>query len=83
MTIPRHSDRTLPSTYTLGWHTHRWSGWPGAFCMLCGIEDPSELALVDDPYNTWMYHQPSCPFCPHTAPDTNPYRISPEGVTTV
>jgi len=22
---------------------HRWSGWPGAFCLDCGQEDPDEL----------------------------------------
>ena len=25
-----------------GWATHRWSGWPGAFCLLCGCGDPAE-----------------------------------------
>jgi len=23
--------------------THRWSGWPGAWCLDCGQEDPREL----------------------------------------
>lgn len=26
---------------------HKWSGWPGAYCLLCGAEDPYERALVD------------------------------------
>jgi hypothetical protein len=26
---------------------HRWSGWPGAWCLDCGAEDPYEIALVD------------------------------------
>ena len=26
---------------------HRWSGWPGAWCLNCGIEDPSEIGLAD------------------------------------
>ena len=26
---------------------HRWSGWPGAWCLDCGIEDPNEIALAD------------------------------------
>lgn len=26
---------------------HHWSGWPGAFCMKCGCEDPMEVALGD------------------------------------
>lgn len=35
---------------------HRWSGWPGAWCLDCGCDDPGEIALVDgfDPCtNTW------------------------------
>ncbi len=26
---------------------HRWSGWPGAWCLDCGCEDPREIALAD------------------------------------
>jgi hypothetical protein len=26
---------------------HRWSGWPGAWCLDCGCEDPHEIALAD------------------------------------
>lgn len=26
---------------------HRWSGWPGAWCLDCGREDPMETALAD------------------------------------
>jgi hypothetical protein len=26
---------------------HRWSGWPGAWCLDCGIEDQNEIALAD------------------------------------
>jgi hypothetical protein len=29
---------------------HRWSGWPGAWCLDCGIEDPHEIALADGNY---------------------------------
>lgn len=36
---------------------HRWSGWPGAWCLDCGIEDQFELAIGDgvyEPYkNRW------------------------------
>ena len=28
-------------------NTHRWSGWPGAWCLDCGVEDPYETALAD------------------------------------
>lgn len=26
---------------------HRWSGWPGAYCLDCGAEDPYEIAEAD------------------------------------
>lgn len=26
---------------------HRWSGWPGAWCLDCGCDDPYEIALAD------------------------------------
>lgn len=25
---------------------HRWSGWPGAWCVDCGIGDPAELCMA-------------------------------------
>lgn len=28
-------------------HGHKWSGWPGAWCLDCGAEDPFEIALAD------------------------------------
>lgn len=24
---------------------HQWSGWPGAYCLKCGTEDPLESAI--------------------------------------
>lgn len=27
---------------------HRWSGWPGAWCLDCGCDDPYEVALGDN-----------------------------------
>ena len=27
--------------------SHRWSGWPGAWCLDCGVEDANEVALAD------------------------------------
>lgn len=57
--------------------THRWSGWPGAYCMLCGQSDPVEYQIADDPYNTWMImHLWACPPCPHV-----PYGVDPYSVT--
>ena len=29
---------------------HRWSGWPGEWCLDCGAEDREELALADGKY---------------------------------
>jgi len=29
--------------------THRWSGWPGAWCLDCGIEDPGEACMASNP----------------------------------
>ena len=26
---------------------HNWSGWPGAWCLDCGCDDPREIALAD------------------------------------
>lgn len=26
---------------------HRWSGWPGAWCLDCGASDPVEICLAD------------------------------------
>jgi len=25
---------------------HRWSGWPGAYCLDCGVEDQVEYCLA-------------------------------------
>jgi len=27
---------------------HRWSGWPGAYCLNCWIDDPMEECLATD-----------------------------------
>lgn len=26
---------------------HRWSGWPGAWCLDCGMPDMNEVCLAD------------------------------------
>jgi hypothetical protein len=26
---------------------HRWSGWPGAWCLDCGCDDPFEIAMAE------------------------------------
>ncbi len=38
--------------------SHRWSGWPGAWCLDCGIEDPVEIALADGKMNDDMELDP-------------------------
>lgn len=35
---------------------HRWSGWPGAYCMVCGIEDPREACVANHPDGCQMTH---------------------------
>jgi hypothetical protein len=30
---------------------HRWSGWPGAWCLDCGTEDAREVALASSSGN--------------------------------
>ena len=36
---------------------HHWSGWPGAYCLHCGLSDPVEQGLADGTYdpisNSW------------------------------
>lgn len=29
---------------------HRWSGWPGAWCLDCGCDDPREVAMATGDY---------------------------------
>ena len=40
-------DPLCPSPHALsdGVH-HWWSGWPGAWCMGCGCDDPQEICVV-------------------------------------
>lgn len=42
---------------------HRWSGWPGAWCLDCGTEDAAELELAGPPEQ--VHHRYSD--TPHTA----------------
>jgi hypothetical protein len=43
---------------------HRWSGWPGAWCLDCGTEDANEIALADDEWNEADFHQDRNGPCP-------------------
>ncbi len=42
---------------------HRWSGWPGAWCLDCGCNDPIELAMADGAIEFWDYN-PDCHYDP-------------------
>ena len=44
------------------WESHRWSGWPGAFCLNCFIDDPLERAVADNIEDTDKW---DCPLCPY------------------
>lgn len=33
---------------------HRWSGWPGAICIDCGLPDQREVCLADSCENLWI-----------------------------
>jgi len=32
---------------------HHWSGWPGAYCLHCGHEDPMEYAIANDLFDPY------------------------------
>lgn len=32
---------------------HRWSGWPGAYCLDCGVEDQLEIAIAEGRYDPY------------------------------
>jgi 7-cyano-7-deazaguanine reductase len=34
---------------------HRWSGWPGAWCLDCGCDDPQEVFLANDRFMILLY----------------------------
>lgn len=55
---------------------HRWSGWPGAWCLDCGCEDKNELWLADggDPYTEEIPPEYQNGPCPEAGSDRyNPY----------
>jgi hypothetical protein len=65
----------IKSKKTRGGGAHRWSGWPGAFCLYCGAQDLLETAIgrgYFDPYTgKWdskehqeKYSNRPCPFVP-------------------
>lgn len=54
---------------------HRWSGWPGAWCLDCGIEDQTELCLAvhDFPLECVKGH----PLCLDHEPKICPEHVNP------
>lgn len=44
------------------WKSHNWSGWPGAFCLHCFIDDPLEQAVAYNIEDTDKWDCPSCTF---------------------
>jgi hypothetical protein len=71
---------------------HWWNGWPGAYCMKCGAEDPSEYAVAHYPidyetgeikfpdqaaYDEW-YNAHICPV--KDDPDKHPWLSLSRGI---
>lgn len=63
---------------------HNWSGWPGAWCLNCGCDDPIEWALAvgdyievdDDSEMGWHMEFPNLDpneECPGPLNGHNPY----------
>lgn len=62
---------------------HRWSGWPGAWCLDCGTDDKGELCLADG--HPLDCQRPECRNGPCPCPGEghrDPYRRQPaESIT--
>lgn len=61
-----------------GWATHRWSGWPGAYCWLCGAEDTLEIAVADansEEDIDRIAAEHTMPDCPKNPDRIDPYTI--------
>lgn len=44
--VGRRAGEVCPRPHELSDGTnHWWSGWPGAFCLGCGADDPNELCI--------------------------------------
>jgi hypothetical protein len=58
---------------------HRWSGWPGAWCLDCGCADPLEVALAADRYGDYI--DPALMECPEPGSGRfDPYRKGKERI---
>ncbi len=57
---------------------HRWSGWPGAWCLDCGVPDPMEICLAVHPEVCLDSSQRYCPDHVETScPEPNSLRHDP------
>lgn len=73
------------------YNTHRWSGWPGAWCLDCGMEDPLEIAFAEGNFIEvldettplgYRYEFPNVKIEPCKEPGSNrhnPYRKGSDG----
>lgn len=50
---------------------HRWSGWPGAWCLDCGAEDNREICLAIYPGHEIPCNEPGCQNGPCPSPGSN------------
>jgi hypothetical protein len=58
---------------------HRWSGWPGAWCLDCGCADPIEVALAEGRDEAFI--DPALFECPEPGSGRfDPYRQGKERV---
>lgn len=63
---------------------HRWSGWPGAWCLDCGCADPIEVAFasgdyveVDDPQTPMGFRYDFPNVKHHDCPEPGSNRFNP------
>lgn len=65
---------------------HRWSGWPGAWCLDCGIADPREECLIECDVIEYAFlqnetHIAPCPNHPITdCPEPHSNRYNPYSI---
>ena len=47
----RGEERDMSNPWPKDHKGHWWSGWPGAYCMRCGADDPTEFAIGNNYYD--------------------------------
>ena len=43
-----HIESCVVGKAKLSDHDHKWSGWPGAYCLICNCDDPNEICVADN-----------------------------------